>query len=89
MASMKAKVQLGSQLFGQGKKEPAVAKAADGGAKAPASKAAPKKAAAAPKAPAPKKVYYTSYQLFSQTPWLHILAFQSPPCLVNLVSLTN
>lgn len=53
MASMKAERQVGTQLFGQAKKEPAVAKAGD--AKAPASKATPKKAAAEPKSPAPKK----------------------------------
>ncbi|CAL8096083.1 unnamed protein product [Prunus armeniaca] len=48
---MKAEIkQVGTQQFGQAKKEP---KASDGGAKAPASKAAPKKAA--PKPQAPKK----------------------------------
>lgn len=49
---MKVERGVGTQLFGQAKKEPAVAK--DGAAKISASKAAPKKAAANP-APAPKK----------------------------------
>lgn len=49
---MKVERGVGTQLFGQAKKETAVAK--DGAAKIPASKAAPKKPAAKP-APAPKK----------------------------------
>ncbi|OWM75817.1 hypothetical protein CDL15_Pgr009461 [Punica granatum] len=51
MASSKAEKSVGSQLFGQAKKEPA-AKASDGGTKS-SSKAAPKKAA--PKPQEPKK----------------------------------
>lgn len=54
MASMKDEKQVGTQLFGQAKKEPAISKASDGGAKAPASKAAPKKAASKPQAPKKK-----------------------------------
>ncbi|CAB4264929.1 unnamed protein product [Prunus armeniaca] len=54
MASLKAEKQVGTQLFGQAKKEPAISKASDGGAKAPASKAAPKKAASKPQAPKKK-----------------------------------
>ncbi|KAL7260603.1 hypothetical protein ACSBR1_006295 [Camellia fascicularis] len=53
MASIKADKPVGTQLFGQAKKEPAV-KSSDGASKGPASKAAPKKAA--PKTtPEPKK----------------------------------
>ncbi|CAK9184284.1 unnamed protein product [Ilex paraguariensis] len=51
MASLKADKPIGTQLFGQVKKEPA--KTGDASSKAPASKSAPKKAA--PKAQEPKK----------------------------------
>lgn len=73
---MKAERGVGTQLFGQAKKEPAVAKAGDGGAKIPASKAAPKKAAAKP-APAPKKKV------------LHVYIWYVFRPHYNYVSLTN
>lgn len=55
MASMKAEKPVGTQLFGQTKKEPA--KGSEGTAKAPSSKAPSKKAAQKPQEPAKKKVY--------------------------------
>lgn len=51
MASVKAEKAVGTQLFGQVKKEPAKA---DATAKAPASKPAPKKAAQKPQEPKKK-----------------------------------
>ncbi|KAK4790615.1 hypothetical protein SAY86_017919 [Trapa natans] len=51
MASLKAEKPVGTQLFGQGKKEPAASKASEGGGKG-SSKASKK---AAPKPQEPKK----------------------------------
>ncbi|XWS69837.1 hypothetical protein CRYUN_Cryun04dG0212700 [Craigia yunnanensis] len=55
MASVKAEKPVGTQLFGQVKKEPATAKASDGASKSAASKPAIKKAAQKPQEPKKKK----------------------------------
>ena len=55
MASVKGEKSVGTQLFGQAKKDPAP-KAADTATKAPASKSGAKKAAPKPQEPK-KKVY--------------------------------
>ena len=55
MASVKAEKPVGTQLFGQVKKEPATAKASDGTSKPTASKPAVKKAAQKPLEPKKKK----------------------------------
>ncbi|XWS33991.1 hypothetical protein CRYUN_Cryun21dG0001000 [Craigia yunnanensis] len=55
MASVKAEKPVGTQLFGQVKKEPATAKASEGASKSAASKPAAKKAAQKPQEPKKKK----------------------------------
>ena len=62
MASMKAERPVGTQLFGQAKKEPA--KAGEGPAKAPASKPAPKKAAAQKPQETKKKVSHLHLKIY-------------------------
>lgn len=65
MASLKAEKPVGTQLFGQTKKEPA-AKASEGASKAQGSKSGAKKSAQKPQEPKKKVCWYRLISSISQ-----------------------